>query len=294
MRFGAHCVLYGEKIKTDTEDVIRRLSGTGAKGCEIGQRFFGADKRDELTDILKRHGMELAGMHCNGVKLTDLLEHPEISKESLEAVAKFVAPLPDKNIIATGGVELGELRQAPISKGAPDKRLHDERSVRKLAKELNDMAAYIKAEYDVQVHYHNHSWEFADEGLIWYAIAEEAPSVKFALDTGWASIMGYNVLELIRRYPDRFSYVHLRDFSSVDTSKCFDDVHKGFVSIGSGLMNYPMLIAELEELLPEDAWAIVEYELGNFDENSYLSAINYLNGLQDMYHMLHEREKVQK
>ena len=38
----------------------------------------------------------------------------------------------------------------------------------------------------------------------------------------------------------------------------------------------------LKDVLREDAWAIVEYEIGNFDQNSYLGAIHYLKGLQDM------------
>lgn len=34
--------------------------------------------------------------------------------------------------------------------------------------------------------------------------------------------------------------------------------------------------------LGEKGWAIVEYELVNFDENSYLRAISYLKGIRDM------------
>lgn len=62
----------------------------------------------------------------------------------------------------------------------------------------------------------------------------------------------------------------------------FDQVHKGFMDLGTGGMDYPRLIWELKKVLPEDAWLVVEYEIGNFDQNSYLGAIQYLRGLQDM------------
>lgn len=285
MRFGAHCVLYGPETGTDPQAVISRLAKTGAKGCELGERFFGVDRREELSAILADNHMELAGMHCNGLKLMDLLEQPEAARAALEKVAGFMAPLKNKNVIATGGVEIEEIRRCPISSGAPAPELHDREKVKQLAVTLNGIVRDIRENYGVQVHYHNHSWEFADQGLIWFSLAEYAPDLKFALDTGWAAAAGFEPLELIKRYPGRFDYVHLRDcrfFDGDPQAETFEQVHKGFIELGEGRMHYPGFIRGLKDVLGEDAWAIVEYEIGNFDQNSYLGAIHYLRGLQDM------------
>ena len=40
----------------------------------------------------------------------------------------------------------------------------------------------------------------------------------------------------------------------------------------------------LDRVLGKNGWAIVEYEIGNFDETSYASALSYLRGLNDMMH----------
>lgn len=293
MRFGAHCVLYGAEVGSDPQKIIGTLAKTGAEGCELGQRFFGLERREELETVLRENQMELAGLHCNQFKLTDLLENPQAAKEALEAVAEFVAPLKNKNVIATGMVPMEEIRDLPIAAGAPMPQLHDKETVKQMALVLNDIVKDIMKTYGVQVHYHNHSWEFADNGLIWFALADYAPDLKFALDTGWVAVSGYQPLKLIKTYPGRFDYIHLRDYKeAADPVKdTFNQVHKGFIDLGTGKMGYPEFIRELKNELKDDAWAIVEYEIGNFDQNSYLGAINYLRGLQDMADLYRKGEQ---
>lgn len=285
MKLGAHCVLYGPQIATDTDGVIAGLVRAGAEGCELGERFFGAEERDKLTGVLTRHHVQLAGMHCNGLTLQDLLHAPAKSRAALEKVAKFVAPLPNKNVIATGSCgDIKALNGRMLSDGAVDPELHEPRNAVIIARNLNEIVRDIRDEYGVQVHYHNHSWEFCDNGLLWFALADQAPDVQFALDTGWALASGYDPVMLIERYPGRFHYVHLRDCKRVadPSAQKFADVHKGFVDLGTGDMNYPRLMRCLNKALGKDGWAVVEYELGSFDENSYLRALSYLHGVRDM------------
>lgn len=285
MRLGAHCVLYGAEIATDTDAVIGRLAEIGAEGCELGERFFGVEDRDKLVEVLDRHKIRLAGMHCNNLKLMDLLYHPEESRKALEKVAKFVAVLPDKNVIATGMTgDLEALKDRTLAEGAVEEELHDPEKVKKIAKNLNQIVKDIKAEYGVQVHYHNHSWEFADKGLLWFALADCAPDLMFALDTGWAAVSGYDPVELMDRYPGRFHYVHLRDYAKAEdpSARKFQEVHAGFINLGTGDMDYPRLMRKLEAELKAEDWAIVEYEIGNFDKNSYLRALSYLQGARDI------------
>ena len=277
MKLGGHCVLFGPAIASDTDGVIGKLAFAGAEGCELGERFFSLDERAKLTQVLDRHGMALAGLHCNNLILSDLVHDPEKARAALRKTAAFMADM-----------RTGEPREALASRtvreGSSLPELHDPEQVRILARNLNRIVKEIRDEMGVQVHYHNHSWEFADDGLIWLTLAEEAPDLCFALDTGWAAVSGFDPVGLMDRYPGRFRYVHLRDYAACEQplEKKFSEVHAGFIDLGTGEMNYPRLMRKLHTELGEDGWAIVEYELGNFDENSYLRAISYLKGVRDM------------
>ena len=286
MRLGAHCVLFGPAIASDTDGVIGKLAFAGAEGCELGERFFPLEAREQLTGVLDRHQVALAGLHCNSLTLSDLLCDPEKARAALRKTAAFVAALPNKNVIATGGTgeDRNVLAGRTLREGSSLPELHDPAQVRALARNLNAIVREIRDELGVQVHYHNHSWEFADDGLIWLTLAEEAPDLCFALDTGWAAVSGFDPVELMERYPGRFRYVHLRDYAPCEKplDRRFADVHAGFIALGTGAMNYPRLMRKLHRELGENGWAIVEYELGNFDENSYLRAISYLKGIRDM------------
>ncbi len=286
MRLGAHCVLYGPQIKTDTEGVLGKLFFAGAEGCELGERFFGLDERDRLADALRAKGLRLAGLHCNNLRLPDLLCAPDKAREALRKTAAFVSAFEDKNVIASGAPGGGPdgMKDRAIRDGAPDPALHNPSNAVRIAENLNAIAREIREDYGVTVHYHNHSWEFADGGLLWSTLAERAPAVCFALDTGWAAVSGYDPVSLLEKYPGRFRYVHLRDYhrAADPGSLRFSAVHEGFADLGSGDMGYPRLMRALDRALGRDGWAVVEYETGNFDGNSYLRAISYLKGVRDM------------
>ena len=286
MRFGAHCVLYGTEIASNPDGVLGRLARAGAEGCEIGQRFFGTENRDGLLTALENNHVEMSGMHCGGLKLIDLIREPEKAEAALYSTARFVAPMKNKNVIATGGAAFEEIQDLPVGAGAIELELHDPELVKMAAVKLNEMVKKIKDELGVQVHYHNHSWEFADNGLIWNTLVREAPDLKFALDIGWAAVSGFEPVNLLETCAERIDYVHLRDYkkSEEGQKKKFSEVHSGYVNLGTGDMNYVNLFPILDRVLGKNGWAIVEYEIGNFDETSYASALSYLRGLNDMMH----------
>ncbi len=282
MRLGCHCVLYGAKIAEDTGGVLEKLQIAGAEGCEIGERFFSADRADELKEKLAAHGIELAGMHCNGLKLMDLIHDPEKAEAAVLGVAKALQGMKNRNIIATGGIDVMALLARQLKDGAPEEELHDPKMVQKAAENLEKIARKAKELYDAQLCYHNHSWEFADDGLIFFTFADHCPSVNFALDTGWAAVSGFDPVTILKSYPGRFHYVHLRDLHKAEEpgSRTFAQARSGFCDLGSADMNYPRLMSCLDQVLGHEDWAIVEYEVGNFDHLSYLKALSYLKGVQ--------------
>jgi sugar phosphate isomerase/epimerase len=69
----------------------------------------------------------------------------------------------------------------------------------------------------LQYVYHNHAFEFADQGggAIGYDVLlrETDPDlVKFEIDCGWMVFAGRNPVDYFARYPNRFPLIHVKDF----------------------------------------------------------------------------------
>jgi sugar phosphate isomerase/epimerase len=69
----------------------------------------------------------------------------------------------------------------------------------------------------LQYAYHNHNFEFADQGngAIGYdlLLKETDPQlVKFEIDCGWMIFAGHDPVEYIKKYPGRFPMLHIKDF----------------------------------------------------------------------------------
>jgi sugar phosphate isomerase/epimerase len=69
----------------------------------------------------------------------------------------------------------------------------------------------------LQFAYHNHNFEFADQGggaLGYDVLLEETDPqlVKFEIDCGWMIFAGHDPVEYIQKYPHRFPMIHVKDF----------------------------------------------------------------------------------
>lgn len=259
MKLGCHAVLFKDRILTDTKGLLTEIRNTGFTGTEIGSRFFGIDKKDFLVEALKESDMSMSGMHTL-VVLTDLIDKKQEALDGFLKVVNFMKDMKNRNVILTG------LHKWPMDNPEMDSRLTDPNSVELIARGLNELALLAK-EQGVMVHYHNHSWEFDHDALIFKSIGRYAPDLNFGLDTGWVFSSGYDPVELMDEYPGRFHYVHLRDY---------DKTMKQYVPLGTGDMDYTRLMNKLKEVLGSEDWAIVEYETGDEDINRYKLAFEYI------------------
>ena len=90
--------------------------------------------------------------------------------------------------------------------------------------------------------YHNHAFEFANEGKPVYDILiEEAPELNFILDTYWIKYAGHDMLDYIRKIgAARMQNVHFKDMRSEpkgDICPC-----------GDGVIDFRPVIALCDEL----------------------------------------------
>ena len=270
MRLGCHAVLFRRRIADETQNVLSLLHEAGAEGAEIGSRFFGIEKAGALMDSLHGSGMMLSGLHAS-IDLKDLLDNPDRVIGTLESVAGFLLKTDCRSIIMTGNAVDEDAHDLG------DSRFLDRESMERLAGTLDAIVSSLKAKTGVQVNYHNHNWEFKNDAILYEVLLSNAPSLHFALDTGWAYVMGYDPARLIARAPERMRYFHLRDVDrSLVTGDGYEDLEKAFVRLGEGEMDYRHLMKAIMDNLDEDDWAVIEYEKGDSDGAVYHDAVRFV------------------
>lgn len=262
MKLGCHCVLFRERIATETEVVLNELAKTGFQGVELGARFFGTERKSYLQKALHDAGIELAAIHV-GVPPEVWQNAPEKAIDTVLEAARFMQDMPNQNI--TMSCSPGEDLIA-------------------IAKNMNRAALECK-KLGVTLHYHNHAAEFLNGGAMYLALKQHAPDLYFGFDLGWVQKGGWDIYEVLESNRGRCSYVHLRDFTEAGTlsegkaeeySAYTGGVSHEFPDIGEGTVDFHKLLTYLENYFPQNGWAVVEYETGDQDFGRYAKARAYL------------------
>src|ERR1700691_760903 len=105
----------------------------------------------------------------------------------------------------------GSLPGSASSKGSMS--LDDAKRTASLVNLLGEAAKRAGLQYV----YHNHDFEFADQGggAVGYDVLlrESDPAlVKFEIDCGWMIFGGRNPIDYFKKYPNRFPMIHVKDF----------------------------------------------------------------------------------
>lgn len=273
LRLGSHCVLYADAIATQLEHTLELISLTDSEIVEIGARFFGTDRAEELRAALEKSGVTLAGIHTL-LKVSDLLDNPQQVYEAYAAPARLAAAVGCGSLISSGMVAFDE---ADLG----DARLLVPEQQQKAAQALNEVAKRIQAEFGVTIRYHNHLWEFRGHAAFYEALLRYAPDLQFAMDTGWVSVAGYDPVAYIEKYPERFRYFHLRDVNPAAEleGKTFREIAQcAFANVGEGGTNLTRLLRAMDAS-GFDCDGIIEYEFGEKDYHRYVKAVAYFRGM---------------
>jgi|SRR5580658_3578074 sugar phosphate isomerase/epimerase len=98
---------------------------------------------------------------------------------------------------------------------APSKRSMSLDEAKRTAELVNRIGEAAKRA-GLQYVYHNHDFEFADQGgSVGYdlLLRESDPDlVKFEIDCGWMIFAGRNPIDYFKKYPNRFPMIHVKDF----------------------------------------------------------------------------------
>jgi sugar phosphate isomerase/epimerase len=189
-------------LPKDYEGTLRELSALGYREVEAAG-FFGRN----LSDV--KHAMEQAGLHCVSAhySYTDLAPH-------LDETIQFGKTLGLEYIIcASPGLPDGSPAKSSNARVAREAMTLDD--WRWNAEQFNRMGERVNAA-GIKFGYHNHTAEFRTvNGVVIYdelLRLTDPAKVTMEMDCGWMIVGGKNPVDYLRRYPTRFSMLHVKDF----------------------------------------------------------------------------------
>jgi sugar phosphate isomerase/epimerase len=212
--------------------------------------------RDQMATGRAALLARVAALGYGAVEPFDILNDPDGLRADLDAaglVACGVHALP-------AGEQAAAIARAAAALGAdtiiipylPPPRFADADSVRDVARELNERAAWL-ADRGLRLGYHNHDFELSSTVGGTPALEVLADQLDDAVilevDTYWAAVGGQDVPALLRRLGERVRYLHVKDGPAVSR-------HDYMTSVGAGRMP----VAEILGAAPWVDWHVVELD----------------------------------
>ena len=236
----------------DDADTIAKIANVGFRCIEVleGNLTKYADNIDELKQILQSNGVEMMSV-CVGANFIykDALEDELAHIEAVARMAKAIG-------VTYIGICGGAIRARGVQEGDY-----------KLLAEGLDLAKELIESYGLKASYHPHLGSMAE--------APEQIDKLFALskidicpDLAHIAAGGGNPLEVVKKYYDRISFMHLKDLDE-----------NGFAPLGTGRVDIKGVIEYLKERGYEGDWLVeVDGYAGDPVEACQVS-YNYLKGL---------------
>jgi sugar phosphate isomerase/epimerase len=190
-------------LPKDYEGTLRQLGALGYREVEAAG-FFGH------TPSEVKQAMDRAGLNCVSAHypLKDLL--PKVDE-----VIQFGKDLGLKYIVcASPWLKDPSRVKDPGSRAARDAMTLDD--WRWNADQFNRIGERVNAA-GIRFAYHNHTAEFREEkGVVFYdelMRLTDPAKVRFEMDCGWVVVGGKNPADYLRRYPERISMLHVKEFN---------------------------------------------------------------------------------
>jgi len=208
-----------ELLPKDFEGTLKKLSAAGYIEVEAAGYY-------DRTAKDFRHAMDEAGLRCVST------HHPlGVLKPQLDKLIEYGHELGLDYMICSSSV-----RRDPTAKGPLT--LDDWHWV---AEEFNRIGEKVKAG-GMTFGYHNHIPEFgAEGGVVFYdelMRLTDPKFVSFELDCGWISASGHNPVAYLKKSPERFPLLHVKDMAKGANGEFRSTV------MGTGVVDYrPILRA---------------------------------------------------
>lgn len=217
-----------DQIKENGAAALDFAKEQGFVEVEIGLESHYGLTQEQMKEALKQRGLKPIGAHAG----YDFL---------LKQTDKAVEIANDFGIKYVGVA------------WAPHKKPFDEPQTLKIAEDFNTIGKRLK-EKGIQFYYHNHGYEFQpyknDETLFDLLVQKTDPDlVKFEMDVMWTIFPGQNPAKLLKKYPNRWILMHLKDLAKgVEGNLSGGTDTKNDVALGTGQVDYPAVLKAAQEI----------------------------------------------
>jgi inosose dehydratase len=252
--------------QTPWQRFLDELSGVGYEWLELGPYGYLPTDPHQLQDELAARNLKVAGGTMHG--LSGL--HRAGDFEAIVAQSRKVATL-------TQALGSSNLIFVPVpgyrddTTGAylePAELSADEWAT--LIRSTNELGKILTEEYGVRLQFHPHADSHVEtQAQTERFLAETDPSfVSLCLDTGHLAYRRADSVEIIRKFPDRIGYVHIKqmDPAIVARAEAEDMAFGQAVALGAsceppqGLPDIPSVVAALNDL-DADIFVVVEQDM---------------------------------
>jgi sugar phosphate isomerase/epimerase len=143
-------------------------------------------------------------------------------------------------------------------------------------------AGALASYHHMHFFYHTHGYEFQpykDGTLFDLLVHDTDKSVKFEMDIFWIAHGGQNPVKLLKKYPDRWELMHLKDMRKGTPTGLLtgsSDVNND-VALGTGMLNLPAILREAAKVGVQ--WYFIEDESSR-SEDQIPESLVYLRDLK--------------
>jgi inosose dehydratase len=217
-----------------TEPALRDVAAAGYAGVELfdGNLIEYEHRPGDLRQLLGEIGLQLVAVYSGANFIFGEILEEELWR--IRRAAALAAELDAEQLVVGGG--------AKRSTATTD----DDYS--RLADALDRVAA-IAEEHGLRASYHPHLSTIVETPEQLERVMRRS-RIDFCPDTAHLAAAGGDPAELIRRYADRISYVHLKDFTADPFA---------FLPLGQGELDVAAIVAELADA-GYDGWITVELD----------------------------------
>jgi sugar phosphate isomerase/epimerase len=224
-RPGIQLYTIDEAMRADAAGTLKRLRQIGY--LEVESAGFGGLSATQFRGL-----MNDAGVSCPSA-------HLQFDVDNLDRAFADAHALGAKYAVSSISRSLALGARAPKDVLGTGMSLDEAKRTAELANRIG--AGAHRA--GLQFTYHNHNFEFADQGngAIGYDVLlkETDPRlVKFEIDCGWMIFAGHDPVEYIGKYPHRFPMIHVKDFLAPGN----DGQMRG-AELGRGTVDYKPIFA---------------------------------------------------
>jgi inosose dehydratase len=250
-----------DEQQTPWQRFLDEVAAAGYTRIELGPYGYLPADPVRLKEELDKRGLELtAGTSFEHLHRPDSWDS---TWKDISATAELAAAVGAKHLVVMPSMWRGDNGEIV------EPRLDHEGQARH-GRQVTELGRRIAAEYGLKTQYHPHADGHVDsqETVERFLAETDGEYVNLCLDTGHISYCGGDNLELIRKYPDRIGYVHLKQvdpsvLAEVEAAGVgFDEaVRRGVMcEPPNGVPELPPLLDALAAL-DTDLFAIVEQDM---------------------------------